>query len=271
MNNKLCPTCLIDKNITDFHKNKSTFDRLCYECKNCFKVRHKKWRDINIDKVRASGKKWKNNNKEYSKIYVESRRDEITLYKAEYYNKNKKDISIKNKTYREENKELIKLKQKEYRLKYRDKKLKRDRDYYNNNKEEIKRKCQTPEFKTRKREWDKIYYKKRYKEDIGFRLAHSLRTRLRHAIRNKSKLGSAVSDLGCSVEKLKQHLESLFQEGMTWDNYGRNMNNWEIDHIIPLSSYNLENREEFLEACNFTNLQPLWVSQNRSKNNRKVS
>ena len=70
-----------------------------------------------------------------------------------------------------------------------------------------------------------------------------------------------VKDLGCSIEELKTHLESQFQPRMTWDNYGK----WHIDHIKPLSNFNLENKEEFKEACNYKNLQPLWAKDNLIK------
>jgi hypothetical protein len=67
--------------------------------------------------------------------------------------------------------------------------------------------------------------------------------------------------LGCDWITLKAYLESLFPVGMTWEN--RNL--WEIDHIRPLSSFNLENLEEQKIAANYKNLQPLWTSDNRKK------
>lgn len=82
-------------------------------------------------------------------------------------------------------------------------------------------------------------------------------------LKNNQKTGSAVSDLGCSVSDFKQYLESKFQLGMNWENYGTF--GWHIDHIKPLSSFDLTNRLQFLEACHFTNLQPLWASENRQK------
>jgi len=52
---------------------------------------------------------------------------------------------------------------------------------------------------------------------------------------------------------------------MTWDNYGSGPGSWNIDHIIPLSSFDLTDREQFLEACHYTNLQPLWFEDNMEK------
>ena len=72
-----------------------------------------------------------------------------------------------------------------------------------------------------------------------------------------------MSDLGCTIPELKQYLESKFQEGMTWENWG--VHGWHIDHIIPLSSFDLTCREQFLKVCHYTNLQPLWAKDNLSK------
>jgi hypothetical protein len=106
----------------------------------------------------------------------------------------------------------------------------------------------------------------RYNTDINFKLADILRSRLGHAIKNDQKIGSAVNDLGCSIPKLKIYLESLFQLGMSWDNYG--FRGWHIDHIEPLSKFNLLNRDELLIACHYTNLQPLWWQDNIKKSNK---
>jgi hypothetical protein len=71
----------------------------------------------------------------------------------------------------------------------------------------------------------------------------------------------------CNVKKsLKLYLESKFQPGMSWDNWGRT--GWHIDHIKPLALFNLSDRKQFLEACHYTNLQPLWAKDNLSKGDR---
>jgi hypothetical protein len=67
--------------------------------------------------------------------------------------------------------------------------------------------------------------------------------------------------IGCSVPQLRKHLEAQFTEGMTWDNHGE----WHIDHIKPCASFDLTDAEQQLECFNYTNLQPLWASDNLSK------
>lgn len=106
-----------------------------------------------------------------------------------------------------------------------------------------------------------LYSRERYTTDESYRLVCVLRARLRAAIKNNVKTGSAVRDLGCSIEELKIHLEKQFQSGMAWENYG----DWQIDHIIPLSSFDLTDRRHVLKACHYSNLQPLWAKDNQSK------
>jgi hypothetical protein len=102
--------------------------------------------------------------------------------------------------------------------------------------------------------------------DLNYKLKIVLRNRLKAAIKNSQKTGSAVRDLGCSIDFLKTHLESKFQPGMSWGNYG--FDGWHIDHIIPLSAFNLTDREQLLKACHYTNLQPLWKDDNFDKGSK---
>lgn len=104
-------------------------------------------------------------------------------------------------------------------------------------------------------------YHERKNTDSIFYIKLSLRRRLSQALKNNYKSGSAVSDLGCSIEFLKTYLESKFQPGMIWDNRG----SWHIDHIKPLASFDLTDRKQFLKANHYTNLQPLWAKDNLEK------
>lgn len=75
------------------------------------------------------------------------------------------------------------------------------------------------------------------------------------------KKHSVIASIGCTIAELRAHLESRFKQGMTWDNYG----DWHIDHIRPLSSFNLTDRAEQAMASHYTNLQPLWAADNIRK------
>lgn len=108
------------------------------------------------------------------------------------------------------------------------------------------------------------YENNKRKTNIQYKLGCMLRSRLRSALKNNQKVGSAVKDLGCSISELKEYLENKFKEGMTWNNQGE----WHIDHIKPLSSFDLTDRKQLLEACHYTNLQPLWATENLQKANK---
>ena len=111
-----------------------------------------------------------------------------------------------------------------------------------------------------KNNWHQI--KERIQQDPARALKVSLRHRLNKAIKGKAKTGSAVRDMGCTGQECCDHLESLFDEHMTWDNYGTY---WVVDHIYPLAKANLEDRIEFLAVVNWRNLQPLEKSANATK------
>lgn len=71
--------------------------------------------------------------------------------------------------------------------------------------------------------------------------------------------------LGCTWEEAKAHIESLWQEGMTWENHG--LRGWHIDHIRPVSSFN---QDETDVINHYTNLQPLWWYDNLSKGDKYI-
>jgi hypothetical protein len=107
--------------------------------------------------------------------------------------------------------------------------------------------------------------------DPQYRLRRTLRSNLHRALGSNRKGGSAVRLLGCSVAQLRRHLEAQWVFGMTWDNFGRltdGRDTWQIDHIRPLSSFDLTDTEQLSEACHYTNLAPLWAIDNRRKANK---
>jgi hypothetical protein len=67
--------------------------------------------------------------------------------------------------------------------------------------------------------------------------------------------------IGCTVEFLMGYLEAKFIEGMTWENRGQ----WHVDHIMPCASFDLTKAEQRAICFHYTNLQPLWATDNIRK------
>ena len=92
-----------------------------------------------------------------------------------------------------------------------------------------------------------------------------MRGRLRDSLRHKGikKTNQTFSLLGYTKYELKEHLESQFTDGMSWDN----MSAWHIDHIRPVASFNYDSTDhpDFKKCWALNNLQPLWASDNCSK------
>ena len=170
------------------------------------------------------------NSKEYRIKNIEKIRASARKYAKKHYWENIE----KYKEFRKSDK--AKEIQKRYRLKHRD---------------EINRK-------------GRMYMRKRYKNNANIRLENVLRIRILHAIQNQStnKAYKSIELLGCPISIVREKIEKQFRDNMTWDNNGTLQ---DIDHIIPISSFDLTKPEEQKIAFNYTNLQPLIKWENRSK------
>lgn len=82
------------------------------------------------------------------------------------------------------------------------------------------------------------------------------------AVKGTEKATNTWALIGCPKDFLKQHLESKFKPGMTWENYGPV---WEIDHIRPCASFDLTDPQQQRECFNWSNLQPLFALENLKK------
>lgn len=156
-------------------------------------------------------------------------------------------------------------------------------NYYTNNKNKVKEHQVIPEIRERKlkfkKQWNidnKEYIlkyrqgnktqrnkqrKERYSNDLEYRILGLLRSRLFAALKGICKSAKTIELLGCSVKELKIHIESLFKQGMNWNNQGK----WHIDHIKPCVSFDLIEPVQQKKCFNYTNLQPLWAKDNHKK------
>jgi hypothetical protein len=161
----------------------------------------------------------------------------------------KKLCALSAKRYRIKHPERVAEIQKKYRLKNKDK----IKNYYEKNYEKIKI-------------YRSIHCRKQYNTSIQYKLQHQLRNRINSAIKNNQKAGSAIKDLGCTIDELKIWIEKQFQPGMSWNNWSHT--GWHIDHRLPLANFDLTNREQFLIVVHYTNLQPMWAEENIKKKNK---
>ena len=107
------------------------------------------------------------------------------------------------------------------------------------------------------------YAKDRYHNNIQHRLGVTIRNRINDAaILGRTKAGSAVRDLGCSIDFFKFHIENQFEDWMNWDNHGE----WHLDHIVPLYWFDLSHLVSFKAAVHYTNYQPMKAIDNMTKN-----
>jgi len=192
------------------------------------------------------------NRKEYMKNYRETHKIEIAKKTNIWRKKNEvkyKKFQLKyHKIYRETHKNIAKKYQRKYYLENKIKILKNNEIYQKNHSKEI-------------REYCRIYKNNKRKISINFKLSSNLRHRIYMVLKNNTKSLSTMKLVGCSIEFLKNYIESQFTKGMNWSNYGK----WHVDHIKPCASFDLSIASEQRRCFHYTNLQPLWATDNESK------
>lgn len=265
---KRCSKCQVEKEDSCFSKSKSKKSGLTSRCKECVKADYvSKREDIladkklyyakNKDRLKEANKKYRIKNidkiRGRKKEFYTRNRDSILQEKKEYLDKNRNEINSRRKVYRDISKEKLSLNNKLAYEKNKEKYLKNNKKY---------RKANADKLREKKRK----YLRDRYAKDFVYRLTKNMRRRIGLALNGTVKSDRTTSLLGCSVEQLKIYLESKFQEGMTWDNYGTD--GWHVDHIKPCDAFDLTDPEQQRKCFHYTNLQPLWAIDNLKKGNR---
>lgn len=251
---KVCSKCKQDKPFDQFHKDKNGKFGLfayCKECKSAIRkvnydekicpVCRKAFIPKMIDSLtcgdlkcvqKYSNSKRKGKRSEYNKKYHKENyhryRDKMLVRVKEYNVEHKEDRDSYHKQWRDKNKDKIK-------------------SYYN------------PEKRN-------LYEKERRATDISYRLTCNLRKRISKLVKRQSKTSSTLDLLGCSLDDFLSHLEMLFEDEMSFNNYGE----WEVDHIIPCSYFDLSKTENQKSCFHYTNLQPLWKADNLQKSNNLI-
>lgn len=176
--------------------------------------------------------KMQNNN------WKKQNKENVIQYMDNYRDVNKEKLKIQTKEYKETHQKEIEIKTKEYKEKNRDKIRKIKRDYYH----------------------------RVEKHNIQVVMKNRLYHRLTKALKGISKSKKTLELLGCDIQSFIEHIQRKFLPGMNWNNYGT----WHLDHINPCNNFDLSDESQQLKCFHYTNLQPMWMTDNCSKQDRWV-
>ena len=227
---KKCNKCGLDKALDDFSKRPRATDGHRNTCKVCMASYYKAYCSKNAPTIKMK-----------TKAYRTANAEAIKAHKKQYYQKNRAEVDERNKQWR-----LDHLEQSRANVAAQMRRFREDHHEEYNADRNTKRNL-------------------RRKTDECFRVEDNLRRRINIAMRRSDTYKSAhtMELIGCTVPELKAHLESLFTDGMSWKNYG--YNGWHVDHVRPVSSFDLSDPIQQKLCFNYTNLQPLWATDNLKK------
>lgn len=189
------------------------------------------------------------------------------IRKALYYKKNREKVLLRCKKWQSENKERLEGYNKKRYLEKKSHILKSCKEYREKNKKIIREKYIVKYASNEYKSSHKEYVNNKYHTDPIYKIVSLHRTRLWYALKSQyaKKLVDHSSELfGCNVSELKHYLEKQFKSEWNWGNHGLI---WHIDHIKPISKFNLKNKEEQQKAFHYTNLQPMLKEDNLRKHN----
>ena len=132
-------------------------------------------------------------------------------------------------------------------------------------KESKKNYLSKPENRKKRNEYIRNYKAKKRLNDKSFVLYENLRKRIWKCLKNKSN--SSKDILGCDIEHYLNWINHTMSEHMSWENYGTY---WNIDHLIPISTFDLSNPNEVKKAFNWKNTWAMIASENFSKKNKII-
>lgn len=279
---QVCKKCGEEKFISEFNKHSKYKSGYRSSCRVCDSIAKKEWKKNNPEKVREERKRWKKNNpdkvkesrinyrqkikdlqksvpknggiiKNVPKKHVQPLEEKIKYGCVCIGCKVRKPIGEFYRVADTRCKECEKIRMKEYRTNF-PLQRKGTKDKWKNNNLELVKKLK------------KNHFKRRMKNDPVFRAITYMRRRLYSYSKKKNikKETPFMKIIGITPEGFRDHISSMFKEGMSWDNYG--MYTWHLDHIIPIST--ATTMEELERLSHYTNIQPLWREENIEKSNK---
>lgn len=115
---------------------------------------------------------------------------------------------------------------------------------------------------------------KRHRQSEAFKIRHALpENRINRNMHQYIKFAlnevglkkdgrATMKYVGCTRQFFRDYIQSQFQPGMTWENYGNRKDNWSVDHYLPKEAFNILNQEEQDTCFNWKNCRPMWHLEN---------
>lgn len=211
----ICRPCTKTSQAMSYQKHKNIIlkKRALYVKKNKHIIAE--YRQKNKTRIREKDAAWRKNNaawvKKRTRAYYDKNRARKLEYHAEYIKKNKTRLKVYWKEYREKNKKRYA----EHRIK---------------NKVHLRKLIakNKQENKTRYAQKRRVWYNKKIRIDLNFKLQRVLRSRIHTALKRKNTLKNSrtMELVGCSVAKFREHIENQFAPGMQWANHG--LHGWHL-------------------------------------------
>lgn len=289
-NKKKCRTCEVEKSLDEYYKT-SGGKKIDSDCKNCRKEKVREYQEKNKEEIsKKKNERYYANHEENRKKLMDNyykNHDKNLKKRKKYRQKNKEKLAQKDKEYRERNKERLHKRRRERHLQIKNKectvchKIGDHTDFCIG--QAICKDCQSNYYKQYRGDnkeailkTKRKYQNKRLKTDPQFRLNRIISGGIRHSLEN-GKDGRHWEDIvGYTITELKNHLESLWEPWMNWENHGpydpSGPKTWQIDHIIPKSMFDFKSYEdeEFKLCWSLRNLQPKCSKMNNLKRDRYI-
>jgi hypothetical protein len=247
-------------------------------CKKC-RDKNKKYREDNPDKIKEYSKKYYEENadklKEVNKKYREDNPDKIKEKTKKYYEENADKVKKYNeanadkiKKWRNDNINKIRENQRIFRKENPDKCKGYAKKYYDRNVDKIRERHKKNHEDSKCEHNKKVGYCKIC--NLNLYLVNLQRTHIFFCLKVSTlkKTKPSISYLGCDANYFIDYFKKKMDIWNEKNEIKMDFSNIHIDHIKPVSSFNLDDEEEFLDCCNYTNLQPLLIKDNLSKNDK---
>lgn len=280
---KRCSKCQNEYLLEEFVRYKSKPDGRGSLCKACNRIRLKEYRAANPDAARASWEKYHANNKDKKREWRKRRQQELTEHHRihgpsvteqrcprcgitkpadQFYRSNETASGLANRCA-----ECCSAIQKEWRQTNIEKAAGKDalawqryRVRYQSN---FKRWMENN--RPKRNAYRNVVHAQRMQDDPVYRISMALRKRVYLGLKGIRKSASTEKLIACTFEDCRKYIEAQWEPWMSWDNFGEGEGTWQMDHIVPVASFDLTDPEQQRLCFHYSNLRPLCSKQNREK------